>query len=178
MRNTLKNVYQCGTSMGQLRAYLSPGLTVKRSIARENRALSTNLKLVRKDWSHLEKFRHVDRITPSSVGCTFGAFQIPSGTSSRSPTIILNVIATDGFDGDEDTGWEHVSVHALDRIFGKQRIPNWTEMDFIKDLFWEPTECVVQFHVPKSDHVNINPNVLHLWRCKAAEFPLPPKEFV
>lgn len=128
---------------------------------------------MKSDWKHLEKWRVVDQFYQSSAGCTFGAFQIPVNYS-----VILRCIATDGFDGKVDTGWEHVSVHAFDTIFGKQRIPKWDEMNFVKNVFWEPTECVVQYHVPKSDHININENVLHLWRCKAVEFPMPPKEFV
>ena len=92
--------------------------------------------------------------------------------------MVLNCIATDGHDGTVDTGWEHVSVHAFDSQFQKKRIPSWIEMDFIKDQFWTPEECVVQFHVPKSDHINLNEFVLHLWRCKTAAFPMPPKECV
>lgn len=127
------------------------------------------------DWKHLEKFRSTAGFAASSEGCTFGAFQIPAAGSKK---VILNVIATDGHDGTVDTGWEHVSVHAFDTIFTKKRIPTWLEMCFIKELFWEPGECVVQYHVPQSDHINVNEHVLHLWRCKTETFPMPPKIFV
>lgn len=90
----------------------------------------------------------------------------------------LNIIATDGHDGEKDTGWEHVSVHAIDSIYKKKRIPSWMEMSFVKDLFWDTNELVIQFHPPKKDHININEHVLHLWRNKNATIELPPAEFV
>lgn len=68
--------------------------------------------------------------------------------------------------------WEHVSVSSQ---FGT---PTWAEMAWVKDQFWEPTECVVQFHVPAADHINLHSNVLHLWRVVGVEFPLPPKSCV
>ena len=54
--------------------------------------------------------------------------------------------------------WEHVSVS------GNRFCPNWAEMCWVKDVFWEDEECVVQYHPPKSDHINVHPFVLHLWR--------------
>lgn len=69
-------------------------------------------------------------------------------------------------------GWEHVSVST------RRRLPNWTEMCFVKDLFWEPDECVVQFHPPRSEYVNNHPNCLHLWRLKDGSFPMPPSILV
>lgn len=67
------------------------------------------------------------------------------------------------------TGWEHVSVSL------KNRTPNWGEMCFIKDLFWDESDCVVQFHPAKEDYVNIGEYVLHLWRSTEKSFPMPPK---
>lgn len=58
----------------------------------------------------------------------------------------------------EAQGWEHVSVSLADRC------PTWEEMCFVKSLFWEDEECVVQFHPPKSDYVNCHPHCLHLWK--------------
>jgi hypothetical protein len=84
------------------------------------------------------------------------------------------VITASGADADDHLaeGWEHVSVSC------KNRCPNWTEMSFVKDLFWEPEECVVQFHVPASQHINIHPHVLHLWHSKTQPFPMPPPALV
>lgn len=69
-------------------------------------------------------------------------------------------------------GWEHVSVSL------KNRCPTWEEMCVVKDIFWEESECVVEFHPPKSEYVDIHPYCLHLWKKIGAEYELPPKEFV
>jgi hypothetical protein len=72
----------------------------------------------------------------------------------------VNVIASDGL------GWEHVSVSRSDRT------PTWDEMCQIKDLFWDSEDCVVQYHPPKSDYVNVHNHCLHLWRTDG--IPTPP----
>lgn len=69
-------------------------------------------------------------------------------------------------------GWEHVSV-SLSR-----RCPTWEEMCIIKDIFWDDEECVVQYHPPKSEYVNVHPYCLHLWKKVGVNFETPPKEFV
>lgn len=82
---------------------------------------------------------------------------------------VLCIIASGGDDDDEQSeGWEHVSVSAPGRT------PTWAEMCFVKDLFWEETECVVQYHPPRADYVNNHPYCLHLWRNKRHEFQRPP----
>lgn len=79
-------------------------------------------------------------------------------------------------DGNEEIPWEHVSARAR-RLNGQgkwhERVPNWDELCFLKDLFWQPDEVVVQYHPKKENYVNIHPNVLHLWRFKG-EMPTPP----
>lgn len=54
----------------------------------------------------------------------------------------LLVIASDGLtaDGTVMEDWEHVSVSP----YRKKRIPTWEEMCFIKDIFWDPEETVIQ----------------------------------
>ena len=47
-------------------------------------------------------------------------------------------------------------------------------MCFVKDLFWEPEETVVQLHPPASRYVNNAPYCLHLWRNSREEMKLPP----
>ena len=42
-------------------------------------------------------------------------------------------------------------------------------------MFWDEEDCVVQYHPPKSDYVNIHKNCLHLWRPTDGELPRPPK---
>lgn len=69
-------------------------------------------------------------------------------------------------------GWDHVSVSRINRC------PTWDEMNLIKDMFFYPEECVIQYHPKKSDYINKNPNVLHLWRQHGVEVPMPPKWMV
>lgn len=71
-------------------------------------------------------------------------------------------------------GWEHVSVSPKTRA----RTPKWAEMCFVKDLFWDKGETVIQYHPAKSFYVNIYPYVLHLWRPCEKDIPLPPLEMV
>jgi hypothetical protein len=71
-----------------------------------------------------------------------------------------------------DDGWDHVSVSL------ENRMPTWEEMDMIKRLFFKPNEIAVEYHVPPSDHINIHPNCLHLWRPQRVKIPLPPKWMV
>ena len=107
----------------------------------------------------LEEYRLRSGDYASPPGQPFGMFFMP-GPCGRP----LRVIADDG----AATQWEHVSV-STDR-----RIPNWIEMCFVKDLFWSPEECVLQFHPPQSRHVNNYSTCLHLWRYTGGEFPMPP----
>jgi len=81
-----------------------------------------------------------------------GAFQIKK----------LRIIASDG------EGWEHVSVSL------KMRTPNWREMCFIKNLFWDNEDCVIQYHPPQKVYINTHSNVLHLWRPTERNIQTPP----
>ena len=69
-------------------------------------------------------------------------------------------------------GWDHISVSL------KHRCPTWNEMKFIKNLFFEPDELVIQFHPPEKDYKNIGETVLHLWRPWDQEIKLPPINMV
>lgn len=125
------------------------------------------------DWSHLEKYRIQRTPYISPIGATHGAFEIPpNGTRKR----ILRVIATAAMPELGPEGeWEHVSVHAYDASWDLECIPDWAEMAFIKDLFWNEDECVVQYHPSKKDYVNIHGCVLHLWKPTKETIPMPPK---
>lgn len=114
----------------------------------------------------LEGFRIRFGYFASNPGDPFGAFEVIGPLGAK-----LRVIVSDGKHKVED-GWEHVSVSLSDRV------PTWSEMCFIKILFWEPEDCVVQFHPPKSAEINVHPNVLHLWRSTKHKFPLPPRILV
>lgn len=80
----------------------------------------------------------------------------------------LKIIASDA----SESGWEHVSVST------ERRPPNWQEMCFVKGLFWEPEECVMQLHPPESTYVNNHPYCLHMWRPMHTQIPLPPSILV
>lgn len=102
----------------------------------------------------------------SSTGEPGGVFRIIIGLNE------FTVIACSGEAALADIGpeaaWDHVSV-SLDN-----RCPTWDEMRLIKDLFWDPSDCVVQFHPAESDYVNIHPFCLHLWRPVLVTMPVPP----
>lgn len=68
---------------------------------------------------------------------------------------------------DRELGWEHVSVTA------NQRAPYWSEMQFVKNIFWSEDECVVQYHPPRSESVDFHPHCLHLWRPIDMSMPMP-----
>lgn len=80
----------------------------------------------------------------------------------------LLVQASDG------ASWEHVSVSVLN----SRKTPSWDDMCYIKGLFWEPEECVIQYHPPASNYVNNLENCLHLWRPIGQEVPQPPPGLV
>ena len=98
-------------------------------------------------------------------GVPYGAFEIMGPCGAK-----LAIIATDG-KHPSGHGWEHVSVST------NRRTPNWQEMAFVKDLFWDEEETVVQFHPPKSQYVNNHPHCLHLWK-PPHEVQLPPHGLV
>lgn len=86
-----------------------------------------------------------------------------------------------GYIGD-DVFWDHISVSIWQSRRGgrKQKrltLPSWEDMCFVKDLFFEPEEAVIQIHPPMSQYVN-NAEVLHLWRPTQAKLPLPPQILV
>lgn len=105
-------------------------------------------------------------------GATYGAFKLVNPDTGR----LLTIIVSDGRDWSEaglpGPAWEHVSVSTL---FG---CPMWSEMCWVKDLFWMPEEWVCQYHPAASQYVNIHKNVLHMWKPVGIEFPAPPKECV
>lgn len=112
--------------------------------------------------NELDKYRRKDGHVIARFGGigdhTCGMFEIPSKTDNQT----LRVIATN------DEGWDHVSVSR------KNRCPNWLEMEQIKRMFFEDGETAFQLHVPVSDHINIHPYCLHIWRPHKLKIPMPP----
>lgn len=95
------------------------------------------------------------------IGANNGQFRI-YGPCKK----MLNVQASDG------GGWDHVSVSL------PSRCPTWEEMQYIKTLFWDDEDCVVQFHPPKSEYVNNHPYCLHLWKKQGCQYTTPPSIMV
>ena len=112
--------------------------------------------------TRLEPFRWRTGPWGSSTGDDFGAFQIPGPCGEE-----LKIIASPG-DANESIPWEHVSVST------RRRTPNWKEMCFVKDLFWDEEDAVMQLHPPRSTWINNHPYCLHLWRPLDGNIPLPP----
>lgn len=92
-----------------------------------------------------------------------GCFLIPiSAKSKRHYTVVSS----------DEAGWEHVSVSLPDRT------PSWDEMCAIKAMFWDESDCVIQYHPPKGSYVNNHPHCLHMWRPTGVAMPVPPSWMV
>lgn len=120
-----------------------------------------------RDLRELEKYRLTDKeIQAYGVhgDSGNGAFKIfVSGKS-------FFVIASNG------NGWEHISISRCNRKL--KCCPTWEEMCAIKDMFFTPEECAVQYHPPRSEYINNHLYCLHIWRPTACEMPRPPKWMV
>ena len=105
-----------------------------------------------------------------------GAFLVPGPLGDD-----LWIMASDGRDWPEAMAhaglppdapaWEHVSVHAGTK---RPRCPTWREMEFVRDLFWDDDAVVLQFSVPRAQHINHHEHTLHLWRMVGVDATLPP----
>ena len=80
----------------------------------------------------------------------------------------LTVFVSDGL------GWDHVSVSTP----AETAAPTWAEMCWVKDQFFEPDECVIQYHPPHEKYINIQSNCLHLWKPQSEAVPMPPLAMV
>ena len=114
----------------------------------------------------IEDGRIRDGAYGSQRGFSCGAFRV-HGPSGRQLAIIFDDGVTEG------SGWEHASVS----IEGRHP-PNWQEMCWVKQHFWDDEETVLQFHPKKSEYKNVHPNCLHLWRNVGLDHPLPPTKYV
>lgn len=103
-----------------------------------------------------------------------GAYRFPHQSIDR---YIYQLVFSSGM------GWEHLSVSIVEvlnrnKIKQVERCPTWAEMCFLKNLFWTPDECCVQYHPPMSDYVSNHPWCLHIWRPTDVEMPSPPAVMV
>jgi hypothetical protein len=83
--------------------------------------------------------------------------------------VMLQIIASDGM------LWEHVSVTTYHKPY---RCPTWDEMCWVKDQFWDESECVIEYHLAAENYVDMHPFVLHLWKPTGVEIPIPPMALV
>lgn len=105
----------------------------------------------------VERYRIKNGPMASDASLGFnGAFRVPLNG------VTLQCIASD------QGGWEHVSV-SLPR-----RCPTWDEMSHVKSLFFDDSECAMQLHPPKSEHINCHEFCLHLWAPLCEPIPRPP----
>ena len=107
----------------------------------------------------LEGFRLWGGHYGTKPGVMHGVFVITEPESEM-------VIMSSGVDN--KYGWEHVSVSL------SHRAPTWGEMCFVKGLFWEDDEVVIQYHPAKKDYVDCHQHCLHLWRPMRQRIPMPP----
>lgn len=116
---------------------------------------------MKKFTDHINKYRirNGNYGSDDTYGTT-GAFIIPYRNR------VLRIVSADGM------GWDHVSVSL------ENRCPNWEEMTFIKDLFWNDDEVVMQLHPAKKNYINCHPNCLHLWKPVEGDIPQPPNILV
>lgn len=120
-----------------------------------------------KDLTYLEKFRQKNdenRVYGAKGDCHNGIFKVY--VSGRSFFVVVS----------NGGGWDHVSVSPCSRT--RQTCPTWEEMCAIKDMFFEPEECVVEYHPAKSEYIDNYPYCLHLWRPQEVDIPTPPKIYV
>jgi hypothetical protein len=149
--------------------------SIKRSDRQHNRFRKSNRRTTtmrRTPWLLAEPYRLQAAGYESRYGDGFGAFRLPHRPTGAD----LLVIACDGRLSREEHGdshaWDHVSVSAHNRT------PNWAEMAFVKSVFWDDGECVMELHVPATEHINYHPHVLHLWMPLLVPIPRPPGEMV
>jgi hypothetical protein len=141
----------------------------------------------------LDKWRLSTGPGRSFPGEPFGFFLV-NADRAKIPGIIRNMqlivscgiepggVSVKEIPGQQDIKvWEHVSAtmyRYLTPNNKKYSTPTWDEMCVIKSLFWEPEDCVVQFHPPESNYVNEHKHVLHLWRPLEETMPMPPTIYV
>ena len=117
---------------------------------------------MKQNLDEIEQYRFSWGVYQSKKGDRYGLFKIPFENRH------LNImVAPDFLESGVKTPWEHVSISLPNRC------PNWKEMSYVKELFWDDEDIVVQFHPKKSEHVNMHDTCLHLWKWNEGEIPCP-----
>lgn len=110
------------------------------------------------ELNHARDWKQEIRLYGMNGNHECGCFQLLSRDDAKP----LRIIASSG------EGWDHVSVSRTDHV------PSYADMQYIARTFFKEDETAVQFHVPKSEHVNVHPHCLHWWRPLNAVLPKPP----
>jgi len=106
----------------------------------------------------------------------FNTTQIPSHRDGnngqfwiRCSGVRLLCVASDG------EKWDHVSVS-----YGgdSRKTPTWKQMCFVKEIFFEPSEWVIQFHPARDKNISVHHFCLHMWRHQTIDIPHPEARFV
>ncbi len=119
---------------------------------------------MRKNLDHLKQYSVPHPIFKEYGEGLCGFFIMSSPCCNHT---LLRIQSSDG------KGWDHVSIST-----NKKRMPNWEEMCFVKDLFFDEEETVIQFHPKKTEYINQCENCLHLWRMQGVQHELPPSFLV
>lgn len=93
-----------------------------------------------------------------------GCFIVPH---PQRDDVYLACIISDG------AGWDHVSVTLGNNEGPIKRCPTWEEMCFVKNLFWNKDEVVIQYHPAEKDYISDHDFCLHLWKKQGFELPVP-----
>ena len=118
---------------------------------------------MRKSGRHLNRLRKTHPMYGKSEANSLYGFFVSMLNGAE-----LRIISSGDKGNDPENTWEHVSVSLADRC------PTWEEMCYVKDLFWEPCETVLQFHPTALAYINIHPYCLHLWKKAGTNHELPP----
>lgn len=128
-----------------------------------------------RDLEQLEQYRnHALELKAYGPGAALGAhksiagcFEVPSKVDGQTLRIILSK---------GQYGWDHASISK------RRRTPTWGEMEYVRRLFFEDHEAVMQYHAPIAEYVDGSvlghPYCLHLWRPLNEKIPSPPKWMV
>lgn len=108
----------------------------------------------------------------TNPGDLFGWFEVPKN-HHMGPLYIMACAASHSRAGD----WDHVSV-SIPNAKGAYHTPSWSQMCWVKSLFWDEEDTVLQFHPKASEYKNVHPGCLHLWKKGGQEHELPPSIMV
>lgn len=113
-----------------------------------------------KNMESLEKYAN-NTIGKSNIS---KSFLIPLNDNKKA-----FVIASEDF-----VGWDHVSAHIISVESGSlNRTPNNEEMQFLRNIFFEDEDVVVEFHPAKKDYINNYSYALHMWKSTDNVFSFP-----